>query len=1480
MAEVAVVGTGYVGLTTGAYLSHLGHNVVCADVVAEKVEALNEGRVPIHEVGLDELVRTGLDTGRLRFVLGAQTAVTDAEFVFLCLPTPQGEDGSADLSYVESVASEIGPHLLADAVVVNKSTVPVGSTRRVAALLGRDDVHVVSNPEFLREGQAVHDSLHPDRIVIGAYDNEVALRLAALYAELQAQVLVTDPASAETIKYVANAYLATKVSFVNAVARFCELVGADVTDVALGMGQDKRIGFEFLKPGPGWGGSCFEGGESVLACRDGVTRLMTFADLFAEVESAGASGWEVLAWDQGEPTPVFRRVTAFTARPYEGDLLTVRTKMGRRVRCTPDHPFVVTNATGDSPRVVTAGELTSADWLPVSQGAPLRLDAGPPAVLRMADAVTAAAIDPRRVHVRMDEAQLALLDRIPTEDGRRAAVRRSGTARLSDLRSWGIPDGGSWGTATNGTYVPALIPVDEELWYILGLFLAEGHITTDGRRQRIQWSFHPTAEEELVEAVSGWLTALGCKHDVRSRATTRSVSVSSVLLATLFESVLGLGRNCYSKAVPDLLWAAGDLSKWALLRGAWDGDGSWSLVNGGPSSILEYGTVSPRLADGMLRLLADVGVVAALRVGRTGKSTCDTYWLRVSGAAQIEEARWLLPPVERNLIMASMAGQAKRILPTGYRRHEDKAVAWVRVVSTDRAHWSGTVFSLEVDEAHTVVTSGGLVAHNCFPKDTRALIRMAEVLGYDFHVLRSVVKVNDEQYDRVAEKIAAAAGGSLAGQTVAAWGLTFKARTDDLRESPALFVIERLLAQGATVRAFDPMVTRARRHHGVRGRVRRDRGRRRARRAHRVGGVPIGRPRQGARRHERTRDRGRPEPARPRARAPKRVHLRRDRPAVRVVVTGGAGFIGSHLCRALLARGDAVVAIDNLLTGRIHNIEELFGQPGFSFVHHDVSNFVHVSGEVDAVLHFASPASPADFERIPIQILKVGSLGTHHMLGLAKDKGARFFLASTSEVYGDPQVHPQPETYWGHVNPDRPQGRLRRSQALRRGDDDGVPPRPRPRRAHRAHLQLLRRANASRRRARGVQLLVPGDSRPADHGLWRWKPDAQLLLRRGRDPRVSRAARQRLRRTGEHRQSRRAHRAAAGRDGDRGRQQQFRDRVRAAPGRRSRAASARHLAGPFGARVGTGRPAERRPDPHGGVLPYRPRRRGRVTLGTDVAVVVVNYNAGDHVVACVESFRAAGVDRIVVADNGSTDGSLALLRAADPDTTVIETGANLGYGGGVNRAAREVVDASVLIVSNPDVVVAPDTVAILSSAIEADPTLGVVGPRIDNTDGTLYPSARTFPNLFDAAGHAFLGTVAPNNRFTRNYRLLDWDHSTSKRVDWVSGACFAIRGDLFRRLHGFDHRYFMYLEDVDLCRRVADAGYEVAYEPAARVLHVQGVSADQLPYRMLVEHHRSILRWWWATSGTWGRLGAPLVALGLAVRLLLAAATRLLGKGR
>ena len=264
-ARVAVVGTGYVGLTTGACLAHLGHRVVCLDVDEPKVAQLSAGVVPILEEGLDRLVREGLGTDKLSFTTDVGDALADAEFVFLCLPTPQADDGSADLSFVRAACASIAAGLDPGAVVINKSTVPVGTTATVAEALGRPDVHVVSNPEFLRQGTAVHDFLNPDRIVIGADDRDVALRVASLYLDLAAPWVVTDPASAELIKYVANSFLATKLSFVNAVAAVSEAVGADVEDVIRGVGHDRRIGHAFLQPGPGWGGSCLPKDTSALA---------------------------------------------------------------------------------------------------------------------------------------------------------------------------------------------------------------------------------------------------------------------------------------------------------------------------------------------------------------------------------------------------------------------------------------------------------------------------------------------------------------------------------------------------------------------------------------------------------------------------------------------------------------------------------------------------------------------------------------------------------------------------------------------------------------------------------------------------------------------------------------------------------------------------------------------------------------------------------------------------------------------------------------------------------------------------------------------------------------------------------------------------------------------------------------------------------------------------------------------------------------
>ncbi|MCW2631161.1 MAG: nucleotide sugar dehydrogenase [Pseudonocardia sp.] len=258
--RIAVVGAGYVGLTTSACLASLGHSVVCADISVEKVEQLRSGRVTILEPDLEKLLVEGMAAGRLEFAVGARDAVSvsdkPVEVLFLCVPTPMSASGAADLGPVEAVVREVRDLLPSGCVIVNKSTVPVGTAEATRKLLGRKDVAVVSNPEFLREGSAVHDFLNPDRIVVGCDAQDAAEKVAALYSKLGAPAVLTDAASAEMVKYAANCFLSMKLSYVNALAELCERLGADVADVTEGMGYDRRIGQAFLQPGPGWGGSC------------------------------------------------------------------------------------------------------------------------------------------------------------------------------------------------------------------------------------------------------------------------------------------------------------------------------------------------------------------------------------------------------------------------------------------------------------------------------------------------------------------------------------------------------------------------------------------------------------------------------------------------------------------------------------------------------------------------------------------------------------------------------------------------------------------------------------------------------------------------------------------------------------------------------------------------------------------------------------------------------------------------------------------------------------------------------------------------------------------------------------------------------------------------------------------------------------------------------------------------------------------------
>jgi UDPglucose 6-dehydrogenase len=270
MRKICVIGVGYVGLVTGTCFGDLGHQVTCVDVDEAKIEKLRAGVLPIYEPGLEEIVRRNMQAGRLEFTSSYSEAIDGSEFAFIAVGTPQGTGGEADLKYVRAAAQSIAEVMDHPLIIINKSTVPIGTGDWVSEIVRRHqpepvDFSVVSNPEFLREGAAINDFMHPDRIVLGSLDSEAAAQVAQLYLSLRAPIMITDLRTAEMIKYASNAFLATRISFINEIASICEALGADVKEVAVGMGYDKRIGPDFLDAGIGYGGSCFPKDVQALA---------------------------------------------------------------------------------------------------------------------------------------------------------------------------------------------------------------------------------------------------------------------------------------------------------------------------------------------------------------------------------------------------------------------------------------------------------------------------------------------------------------------------------------------------------------------------------------------------------------------------------------------------------------------------------------------------------------------------------------------------------------------------------------------------------------------------------------------------------------------------------------------------------------------------------------------------------------------------------------------------------------------------------------------------------------------------------------------------------------------------------------------------------------------------------------------------------------------------------------------------------------
>ena len=756
MKNICVVGSGYVGLVTGTCFADMGNRVITVDIDERKIEKLKQGILPIYEPGLEELVERNVQAGRLSFTTSYDEGLKDAEYVFICVGTPSAVDGEADLKYVRAAAQTVAEKMHQPLVIINKSTVPVGTGDWTNEIVRKSqpepiDFAVVSCPEFLREGAAISDFMTPDRTVLGSSDRKAAEKVAELYEPLDAPIMITDIRTAEMIKYASNAFLATRISFINEISIICERLGADVTEVANGMGFDKRIGPHFLKAGVGYGGSCFGADETVFALNSPNVVAERIEDLFTNADGEPLSGdvvevklpqgKRVLSFDLETGKPVLADVQAMTRRPYQGFMVTIKASMGRELRVTADHPVILND--GMTFKTVSALDVTPGD-------------------------------------------QIMTLMRLPEVDAPQPY-------NLIDLLAGSDLE-------ADADEMAAYIDVDADLMRLAGYYVAAGVIDDEGQ---VSFKFG-IDERTTIEDLQRILTRYGLKFIERNATSATTTVVSSWVFAWFIRDVLRCGTKSDDKALPHIAFNVPDDLRFEVLRGAFSGDGSPTSVQDGKNLMLEYATVSQRLADGMTLLLQSLGVVPSIRRRMMNKALQMAYILRISGYRQLSILRDLFGDTQREKIDAILGGYQRVIEQRGFEARGDYTSLTVTDVQYEVV--DTTVYSMETSTG-VLITSSGSISHNCFPKDVKALANMAVTHGMHPQLLNAVMEINDFQRKHIIVKVRDLLDGHLQDKVIGILGLAFKENTDDVRESPSLTIARSLINQGAVVRAYDPVAS-------------------------------------------------------------------------------------------------------------------------------------------------------------------------------------------------------------------------------------------------------------------------------------------------------------------------------------------------------------------------------------------------------------------------------------------------------------------------------------------------------------------------------------------------------------------------------------------------------------------------------------------------------------------------------------------------
>jgi len=800
--QIGVLGAGYVGLIQAVGLAELGFNVTVYDIDPSKIKKLQKGEPPIYEKDLEGLLKKNI--GRLQFTTNLEK-LKGSEVFFICVGTPQDSKGKANLNFVFSAAENLKPLLSGKEIVVLKSTVPVGTNRKVQQLLG-DRAYVVSNPEFLREGIAVYDFFNPERVVLGFGENspewvkEKIFNLYRYFQEKEVPFVVTDWESAELIKYASNTFLAMKISFINELARLAEKTGADIRDIAKGMGLDSRIGPKFLNAGIGWGGSCFHPKEVLFVEIPGKgIRAIEFHQL----ERFKNVPLKVVSAKDGKLTT--ERVKLFTKRFYSGEIYKIKLPLGREIKVTHDHPMLVyKNGTFE---VVLAKDLKEGNLLALPTGG---LENKASAVADTLELLTRTGET-----VRLKTSRRLLIKEFATVrgflKGRRYPhdVKRTGVLTATEVLEiesrTDLRFDGRVFTVRNGiNSIPRKVELNGDLARLLGYFAAEGWITEENTRKGykrliVGFTFH-RGEKEYTDDLKGILENLQIPYSEQVRNNSKTIKVSSKPFVLLLKEYFQTGSDSYNKRVPPQILFGSKEIKREFLKGYLRGDGAITKVNGGKNLYIEFAIASKELAYGLLLLLQSLGIVASIRVKRFNKSKVETYLLRVNGYDQLKE---LLP------LFGSKAGEYLKILEN-YSRKGIKQPSFKRsgdwlllkVEKIEKEHYEGFVYSLET-ESSTLVAGGGIYVHNCFPKDVSALIWQFKEHELEPKLPKATKEINEEQIIWFFNKIKRHFAGDLSGKTFTLLGLAFKPNTDDLRESVALKLAELLIEEGAFVKGFD-----------------------------------------------------------------------------------------------------------------------------------------------------------------------------------------------------------------------------------------------------------------------------------------------------------------------------------------------------------------------------------------------------------------------------------------------------------------------------------------------------------------------------------------------------------------------------------------------------------------------------------------------------------------------------------------------------